>query len=101
VANLDDGRPSHREEREERSEHHDPRQDGAAKSSTRGAWRTAAWLFLITATGALVTGIAIGQGLLIATGLVLAGVSGHLFTPEYTQKYTQKRNSRRPPAPPY
>lgn len=90
MANLDDGRP---DDREERRKHDEQGQDGGGASSTRRGWRAAAWLFLVSATVTLVVGIAVGQGLLIATGLVLAGVSGHLFTPEYTQK----RNSRYPP----
>lgn len=64
---------------------------GERAARTRRRWRTAAWLVLATATAGLGFGIAAGEGLLIAAGLVLAGVSGHLFTPEY-------RNPRgRPP----
>lgn len=40
-----------------------------------------AWLLLVTALTALGVGVALPQGLLIATGLVLAGMAGELFDP--------------------
>lgn len=43
--------------------------------------RGRAWLVLAIALTCLGIGIAIGQGLLIATGLVLAGIGGHMFDP--------------------
>ncbi|OEU85052.1 hypothetical protein DB35_29180 [Streptomyces abyssalis] len=64
-------------------------QDGAPGAGDRtahprgGRWRAAAWLVLVAAAVALVGGIVAGEGLLIAVGLVWAGISGHLFTPEY------------------
>lgn len=61
---------------------------GRAAGARGDRWRVAAWLVLVTGTVALVAGVWTGEGLLIAAGLVLAGVSGHLFTPEY-------RNGRR------
>jgi hypothetical protein len=66
-----------------------PRVDGAAvptePTPVRGRWRTAAWLFLAVAAVSLVAGVVVGDGLLLAAGLVLAGISGHLFTPEYVR----------------
>ncbi|MEU9113209.1 hypothetical protein AB0D04_15850 [Streptomyces sp. NPDC048483] len=44
--------------------------------------RIAAWLLLTAALGGLGAGIALGQGLPIAGGLVLAGISGHLLAPD-------------------
>ncbi|MGW2632970.1 hypothetical protein ACWC2K_27060 [Streptomyces chattanoogensis] len=44
--------------------------------------RGTAWLLLTAALGGLGTGIALGQGLLVAGGLILAGVSGHLLAPD-------------------
>ena len=41
-----------------------------------------AWLLLAVAMAVLGTGIALAHGLLIATGLVLAGMAGELFDPE-------------------
>lgn len=65
--------------------------DRRAVRADSSRWRAAAWLLLVVATAVLVGGIWAGEGLLIAVGLVLAGISGHLFTPEY-------RNPRgRPP----
>ncbi|MEU6673069.1 DUF3040 domain-containing protein [Streptomyces sp. NPDC046853] len=43
--------------------------------------RGRAWAVLAFALVCLGTGIAIGHGLLIATGLVVAGMAGHLFDP--------------------
>lgn len=54
-------------------------------SPVRGRWRTAAWLTLAAAVVALVAGVVAGHGFLLAAGLVLAGLSGHLFTPEFVQ----------------
>ncbi|MDW8805913.1 DUF3040 domain-containing protein [Streptomyces scabiei] len=42
---------------------------------------TRAWLLLALALAALGTGIALAHGLLIAAGLVLAGMAGELFDP--------------------
>lgn len=41
-----------------------------------------AWLMLAVGLAAFAVGIVIGHGLLIATGLVVAGAAGHLFDPE-------------------
>ncbi|MFI6012676.1 DUF3040 domain-containing protein [Streptomyces sp. NPDC051243] len=51
-----------------------------------------AWLLLAVAMAVLGTGIALAHGLLIATGLVLAGMAGELFDPE--------RDARRHRIPP-
>ncbi|KOT95552.1 MULTISPECIES: DUF3040 domain-containing protein [Streptomyces] len=40
-----------------------------------------AWLLLCLALGALATGVFMAHGLLIAAGLVFAGVAGELFDP--------------------
>lgn len=40
-----------------------------------------AWLLLTVALAVLGTGIALAHGLLIAAGLVLAGVAGEMFDP--------------------
>ncbi|GAA2922816.1 DUF3040 domain-containing protein [Streptomyces argenteolus] len=44
--------------------------------------RGLAWLWLGAGLGALISGIVIGHGLLIAAGLVVAGVAGQLFDPQ-------------------
>ncbi|GAA2570765.1 MULTISPECIES: DUF3040 domain-containing protein [Streptomyces] len=41
-----------------------------------------AWLLLAVALAVLGTGIALAHGLLIAAGLVLAGMAGELFDPQ-------------------
>ncbi|WDV52628.1 DUF3040 domain-containing protein [Streptomyces coeruleorubidus] len=51
-----------------------------------------AWLLLAVALAVLGAGLALGHGLLIATGLVLAGMAGELFDPE--------RDARRHRGPP-
>lgn len=58
--------------------------------------RGRAWSVLTAALACLGTGIAIGHGLLIATGLVVAGTAGYLFDPP------ERRPQRRPhgPGPP-
>ncbi|GGZ20320.1 hypothetical protein [Streptomyces nitrosporeus] len=43
---------------------------------------TLAWVWLVAGLAALLTGIGIGHGLLIAAGLVVAGVGGQLFDPD-------------------
>lgn len=53
---------------------------------------TRAWLLLALALAVLGTGIALAHGLLIATGLVFAGMAGELFDPE--------RDARRHRGPP-
>lgn len=47
--------------------------------------RRYAWPLLLGALGALSIGIMLGQGLVIAVGLVLAGISGHLFDQTYAE----------------
>ncbi|MGW1818538.1 hypothetical protein ACWCQM_33845 [Streptomyces sp. NPDC002125] len=51
---------------------------GAPRGSRRGLVR----LWLTVGIVALVAGIVIGHGLLIAAGLVVAGMAGQLFDPQ-------------------
>ncbi|OEU95979.1 hypothetical protein [Streptomyces oceani] len=53
----------------------------AAPGPAPVAWyeRRVAWVLLVLALLGLGFGIALGQGLVIAVGLVLAGLAGHLF----------------------
>ncbi|MFE1235205.1 DUF3040 domain-containing protein [Streptomyces tendae] len=51
-----------------------------------------AWLLLAVALGALATGIFLAHGLLIAAGLVFAGIAGELFDP-----HRRERGTRSPP----
>ncbi|RII14253.1 hypothetical protein DSC45_21430 [Streptomyces sp. YIM 130001] len=55
--------------------------DGRPRSP-REYRRGRAWLVLAVAVGCLGFGIGIGHGLLLATGLVVAGIAGHLFDPQ-------------------
>ncbi|ARF54025.1 hypothetical protein [Streptomyces gilvosporeus] len=55
----------------------DDRQTGDRAEQFR---QGAGWLLLTAALGGLGTGIALGEALPLAGGLVLAGVSGHLLT---------------------
>lgn len=95
MADFDDERPADPDEWRREAPRHDGTPVPTRQSTARGAWRAAAWLFLVTATGTLVAGIAVGQGLLIATGLVLAGIAGHLFTPEYAENRNRSPRSPR------
>jgi hypothetical protein len=54
--------------------------------------RRRAWLLLTTALAVLATGLTLPNGLLIAAGLVLAGVAGDLFDP-----HRRTRPPRHPP----
>ncbi|MGC9378245.1 DUF3040 domain-containing protein [Streptomyces sp. MH13] len=54
--------------------------------------RVRVWLLLATALAALGAGIALAHGLLIAAGLVLAGIAGELLDP-----HRRSRGDRRPP----
>ncbi|MGW4229946.1 DUF3040 domain-containing protein [Streptomyces sp. NPDC004980] len=58
-----------------------------APRAPRAYRRGLAWLWLGAGLGALLAGIVIGHGLLIAAGLVVSGVAGQLFDP-------QRRSSR-------
>ncbi|AWW39073.1 MULTISPECIES: DUF3040 domain-containing protein [Streptomyces] len=53
--------------------------------------RTGAWWALAVAVAVLITGVFLPDGLLIATGLVLAGIAAQLFDPH------RARARRRPP----
>ncbi|CAM5591730.1 MULTISPECIES: DUF3040 domain-containing protein [Streptomyces] len=44
--------------------------------------RGRAWLLLLAGLTALGVGIGVGHGLLLATGLVVAGIAVHLFDPD-------------------
>lgn len=44
--------------------------------------RRNAWVWLVVGLAALGTGIAVGHGLLIAAGLVVAGAAAQLFDPQ-------------------
>jgi hypothetical protein len=50
-----------------------------------------AWLLLAVASALFSLGVALGNGLLIASGLVVAGAAGHLFDPQ------RHRPGKRPP----
>ncbi|MFE3830312.1 DUF3040 domain-containing protein [Streptomyces sp. NPDC059092] len=70
----------------ERLRHDDPRFFHALEAGTpcrpREYRHGTAWLTLAVALGGLALGIVLGHGLLIAGGLVLAGIAGHLFDPD-------------------
>lgn len=53
--------------------------DGPRPARPRRRRRTGARWTLASGVTALVTGVALAEGLLIATGLVLAGIGVHLF----------------------
>ena len=61
----------------------------------RGDRRHIAWFLLAIGLGGFAVGIAIGHGLLIAAGLVLAGLGGHLF--EHKPDRNHAHQHRRPP----
>jgi hypothetical protein len=53
-----------------------------------------AWLVLVIALVCLGVGVGIGHGLLIAFGLVTAGVSGHLFDSQRACSGKYRRSAR-------
>lgn len=53
--------------------------------------RRPAWLVLVAGLVLLVTGVAVGHGLLIATGLVVAGVGAHLFDGPFPRRDPPRR----------
>ncbi|MFD9423017.1 MULTISPECIES: DUF3040 domain-containing protein [unclassified Streptomyces] len=71
---------------EERLRHDDPgfaaSLSGGSPRPPRDYRRGHAWLWLVVGLAALGVGIAVGHGLLIAAGLVVAGVAGQLFDPQ-------------------
>ncbi|MFE3742456.1 DUF3040 domain-containing protein [Streptomyces sp. NPDC059134] len=70
----------------ERLRHDDPRFFHALEAGTpcrpREYRHGTAWLTLAVGLGALALGIILGHGLLIAGGLVLAGIGAQLFDPD-------------------
>ncbi|GAB2871537.1 DUF3040 domain-containing protein [Streptomyces deserti] len=70
---------------EARLERDDPRFARALRAGRparpREYRRTRAWCALAVGLGVLVTGMALADGLLIATGLVLTGIAVELFDP--------------------
>ncbi|SCK19367.1 hypothetical protein H181DRAFT_01382 [Streptomyces sp. WMMB 714] len=99
MADFEDGRPAG---------HDGPAYSGppaspAPTGASRRAWRTAAWVCAVAGAAALFAGVVVGDGLLLATGLILGGVAGHLATPEYTRQRparSQPSQRPRPPQPP-
>ncbi|WP_217161867.1 DUF3040 domain-containing protein [Streptomyces sp. AC512_CC834] len=82
---------------ESRLHHEDPRfarafADGRPRRPREYRYRRA-WLLLAAALGALATGMFLAHGLLIAAGLVFAGVAGELFDP-----HRRERRTRWPPS---
>ncbi|WP_256107617.1 DUF3040 domain-containing protein [Streptomyces sp. ODS05-4] len=80
----------------ERTRHEDPR---FARALAAGRPRRpreyrhgVTWLLLAAALALFGTGVALGDGLLIATGLVGAGAAAHRFDPDRPRR----RASRRP-----
>ncbi|MEE1742811.1 DUF3040 domain-containing protein [Streptomyces sp. BE147] len=71
---------------EERLRHEDPEfadaLSGGSTRAPRGNRRVQAWIWLGAGLAALGAGIAAEHGLLIAAGLVVAGVAGQLFDPQ-------------------
>ncbi|MCF2129791.1 DUF3040 domain-containing protein [Strepomyces sp. STD 3.1] len=53
-----------------------------------------AWLLLTAALAALATGLVLPHGLLIAAGLVLAGIAGELFDPHRHERGTRHPGSK-------
>ncbi|WP_326701137.1 hypothetical protein OG909_29850 [Streptomyces sp. NBC_01754] len=77
-----------------------------AGSTTRGTSRASRprrnghlWLWLVAGLTALGVGIAIGHGLLLATGLVVAGAAAQLFDPDRRRDRRSGGSSRHLPAP--
>lgn len=68
---------------EERMERSDPRfargLDAGRPRPPREYRRRLAWVLLAVSVSMLVGGLVLPQGLLLATGLVVAGVAAHLF----------------------
>ncbi|PNG19943.1 DUF3040 domain-containing protein [Streptomyces cahuitamycinicus] len=70
---------------EQQMEHSDPRfaqaLDSGRPRRPREYRHGPAWLVLAGALAMVVTGMVLPNGLLIAAGLVVAGIAGHLFDP--------------------
>ncbi|MEU9356309.1 DUF3040 domain-containing protein [Streptomyces griseoloalbus] len=82
MAGSDDKRLGEIESRLHREDPRFARALGAGRPCRPREYRhTRAWLLLALALAVLGTGIALAQGLLIAVGLVLAGVAGELLDP--------------------
>ncbi|PLW71642.1 DUF3040 domain-containing protein [Streptomyces sp. SCUT-3] len=63
--------------------------------SPREYRRGPAWSVLALAVAVLLPGLVVGQGLLVALGLVLAGAAGHLFDPHRDHPRCRASRSRR------
>ncbi|MFG2594262.1 hypothetical protein [Streptomyces sp. NPDC048438] len=71
-----------------------PERTGApGRDARRGKRPISTWLWLTVGTAGLVSGIVIGHGLLIAAGLVVAGMAGQLLDP---QRRGQRNSAQRP-----
>ncbi|MBA2810357.1 DUF3040 domain-containing protein [Streptomyces acidicola] len=94
MAEIDDQRLHEIEARMHRDDPRFAHALGAGKPCRPSEYRhTRAWLLLAVALAVLGTGTALAHGLLIAAGLVLAGVAGELFDPERAVR----RHRNRPP----
>ncbi|MFD5016226.1 DUF3040 domain-containing protein [Streptomyces chartreusis] len=83
MAGSDDPRLGEIESRLHRDDPRFARALGAGRPCRPREYRnTRAWLLLAGALAVLGTGFALAHGLLIAAGLVLAGMAGELFDPQ-------------------
>ena len=83
MAGSDDKRLGEIESRLHRDDPRFARGLGAGRPCRPREYRhTRAWLLLVVALAVLGAGSALGHGLLIAAGLVLAGMAGELFDPQ-------------------
>jgi hypothetical protein len=58
--------------------------------------RLRGWSWLAVATAALIAGVVLPHGLLLAAGLVLAGLSVQLFDPHLSRPHLSRPRRRRP-----
>jgi hypothetical protein len=83
VAHFDDKHPHDLEARMRRDDPRFAKALGSGRPCRPREYRhRGAWLVLAIALACLGAGIALGHGLLIASGLVVAGAAGHLFDPQ-------------------
>ncbi|MGI5414033.1 DUF3040 domain-containing protein [Streptomyces chartreusis] len=96
MAGSDDPRLGEIETRLHREDPRFARALGAGRPCQPREYRhTRVWLLLAVALAVLGTGFALAHGLLIAAGLVLAGMAGELFEPQ-----RDARRHRKPPPRP-